>query len=274
MTLSEAEMQAFRAFEKSGWELAADPYHHHWGRLSSQSAGAMLDAARVAQKSRVLDIATGAGYVAAAAAERGAIATGIDFSGGQIELARRTFPDVEFEQASAEKLPFEAGTFDAVVMGFGMNHLPDPEAAILEARRVLKSGGCFAFTVWAAPRSGEGFGIVLSAIEHHGVAVNLPPAPPYFRFADPEEVSRTLIRSGFLEPATRIVPQHWEHETPDLVFDAFNEGAVRATAMLKAQPPEAREAIRSAVRADVKHLEQDGMYVIQVPAALSSAQKP
>lgn len=273
MTLSESELRAFQAFERSGWEQAADPYHQHWGLLSSQSAEAMLDAAEITQNSRVLDVATGAGYVAAAANARGAKATGIDFSRSQIELARRTFPDIEFEQASAEALPFEAHSFDAVVMGFGMNHLPDPETAIREACRVLKPGGRFAFTVWAPPRSGEGFGIVLSSIERYGAPTDLPPAPPYFRFADPQEVARVLTHCGFHEPESRIVPQYWRHETPDLVFDAFNEGAVRATAMLKAQPREAREAIRLAVRRNVQELEQGGVFVVPVPAALSSARK-
>ncbi len=275
MVLSEPEVQAFQEFEKSGWEQAADPYHQHWGLLSSQSAGPMLDAAKVSSGSVVLDVATGAGYVAAAASKRGATAVGIDFSAAQVELAQRTYPDVKFREASAEALPFNESTFDAVVMGFGMNHLPNPEAAFLEAHRVLKPSGWFAFTVWAAPHDKQGFGIMLNAIDEHGVPnTTLPPAPPYFRFADAEEVRRTFFQSGFVEPNTQIVPQNWHHSSPDLVFDAFNEGAVRATAMLQSQPADVREIIRSVVRAEVLSLKQDGQYVIPVPAALSFARKP
>ena len=200
---------------------------------------------------------------------------GIDFSGAQVELAQRTYPDVEFKEASAEALPFGENTFDAVVMGFGMNHLPDPEAAFLEAHRVLKSGGWFAFTVWAEPKAGQGFGIVLNAIDEHGVPnTKLPPAPPYFRFADAKEARRVFSQSGFVEPSSQIVPQHWRHNSPNLVFDAFNEGAVRATAMLRSQPADAIETIRSVVRDEVLGLAQDSQYLIPVPAALSSARKP
>lgn len=275
MALSDTELKAFQEFEKFGWEQAADPYHQHWGLLSSQSADPMLDAAKVSSGSRVLDIATGAGYVAGAASKRGATTVGIDFSGAQVELAQRTFPELEFKVASAEALPFDANTFDAALMGFGMNHLPNPEAAFLEAHRVLKPGGWFAFTVWAAPKDRQGFGIVLSAIEEHGVPnAKLPPAPPYFRFADAEEARQAFTQSGFVEPNTKIVQQYWHHSSPDLVFDAFNEGAVRATAMLRSQPADVRETIRSVVRADVLNLAQDGQYVIPVPAALSAARKP
>lgn len=275
MALSEKESHAFQTFEKNGWEDAASPYHRHWGNLSSQSAEPMLDAAQVAKGSRVLDAATGAGYIAAAAKQRGADAVGIDFSAAQVSLAQKTYPDITFQRASVEALPFEADSFDAVLMGFGMNHLPDPEAAFHEAYRVLKSGGWFAFTVWAAPRPGEAFGIVLSALEELGAkSVQLPPAPPYFRFADPVEVEKVFRDTGFLHGTTRIVPQYWRHQSPDSLFDAFNEGAVRATAMLRAQPEEAREAIRVASRKEVEKLKRDGVYVVPGPAALSFAQKP
>ena len=191
MALTTSELRAFTAFERAGWEKAAEAYHRHWGSLSQQSAGAILDAAEVASGTRVLDVATGAGYVAALAKRRGAQPVGLDFSEAQVKLARSTYPDVEFRRGDAQALPFEAEIFDAVVIGFGLNHLPEPEQAFREAFRVLRSGGRMAFTVWAAPKQGEGFGIVLGAITEHGVPdPSLPPAPPYFRFADAAETRR------------------------------------------------------------------------------------
>ena len=54
--MPESDLEAFKAFEKAGWERAADPYHQHWGNLSRQSADAMVDAAGVAPETRVLDV--------------------------------------------------------------------------------------------------------------------------------------------------------------------------------------------------------------------------
>lgn len=274
MALTGEDAEEFKAFEKAGWEEAAQAYHDHWGALSSQSASATLDAARVSNGSRLLDVATGAGYLAANAAERGAVSVGLDFSPSQVDLAQSLHPNVAFQTGNAEALPFEEESFDAVVMGFGMNHLPNPELAIQEAHRVLKSGGWFAFTVWAKPQDGEGFGIVLKMIEAESVpSPNLPPAPPYFRFADDGEVKSALEDAGFSEISTSIVPQHWRHSSPDQVFDAFNEGAVRATAMLRSQPEGVRDVIKRLVRDKVRHLRVGDEFVIPVPAALSSGQK-
>lgn len=270
MEFTENHIEPFTKFEKSGWERAAEAYHGHWGALSSQSATQMLQAAKVKDGSRVLDVATGAGYVASKAAEIGAISIGLDFSRAQVQLARQTFPNVTFQQGDAQDLPFDGSAFDAVVMGFGMNHLPNPERAASEAWRVLKPGGVFAFTVWAAPKAGEGFGIVLSAIEKFGTPdTNLPPAPPYFRFADKREVKAVFTQANFIDISTKIVPQFWRHKTPDQVFDAFNEGAVRATAMLQSQPEDVRMIIRDAVREEVRKLKKGNEYLTPVPAALS-----
>lgn len=270
MTFSKNDIDLFTVFERNGWEKAAEPYHDHWGALSAQSALPMLRLAKVKPGAHVLDVATGAGYVAAAAKTIGATPVGLDFSGAQVELAQRTYPDIEFIRGNAQELPFDDQTFDAVVMGFGMNHLPEPKKAALEAFRVLKPGGTFAFSVWAAPAAGQGFGIVLTAIEEHGVEnAKLPPAPPYFRFADPVEVKAMLEPLGFKDVSTVVVPQIWRHSTPYEVFDAFNEGAVRATAMLKSQPENVRATIREVVRAEVCGLARGDSFLIPVPASLS-----
>ena len=120
--------RSFREFEQAGWENAGvvANYHEHLSGVTTQSVEALLDAAGIRGGSRVLDVATGAGYIAGAAAQRGADAIAIDFSAAQVRMARDRYPTVRFEQADAEALPFDPQSFDAVVNGFGMCHLPEP----------------------------------------------------------------------------------------------------------------------------------------------------
>ena len=272
--LSDDEHKAFGDFERRGWDKAAVPYNDLWGIATRQSCQALLDAAQVRAGSRVLDVATGAGYIAADAHQRGAVAIGLDFSPAQVELARKTYPDIEFRQGDAENLPFEANAFDAVTMGLGLLHLPNAERAVAEAFRVLKGGGYFAATVWAKPEDSPAFRIVLTAIERHAAAVDLPAGPPFFQFADRGAAERLLCGAGFADFQMRLVPQYWRHASPDQLFAVFSEGGVRITAVLRAQTEQARQDIKQAMRDDVLPLIQHGVYVIAAPVVLASAKKP
>jgi SAM-dependent methyltransferase len=180
---ADLEPQGFREFEHAGWEAIPTQYDDAFSNLTPQAAQPLLDAAAVGPDTHVLDVATGPGYVAAAAAARGARVVAIDFSAAMVECARRHHPDIDVREGDAEALSFNDGTFDAVVMNFGLLHLARPEQALGEARRVLPRGGRCAFTVWAPPEKAVGFGMVLRAVEALGrLDVSLPAGPPFVRF--------------------------------------------------------------------------------------------
>ena len=162
------DLNAFHSFEHEGWQRAAEHYIGAFGEVTMQTAEPLLDAVGTGPGTRLLDVATGPGFVAAAAAARGAQVIGLDFSSAMIAAAARRHNGIVFREGDAEGLPFDPESFDAVVMNFGLLHLARPEAAIAEAARVLSPGGRYAFTVWAAPDQAVGFGIVLRAIERFG----------------------------------------------------------------------------------------------------------
>jgi SAM-dependent methyltransferase len=274
VTAQPVEPDAFRAFEHAGWENIPTQYHDAFATLTTQAIGPLLDAGGVRSGGRVLDVATGPGYVAAAAARRGASVVGVDFSAAMVAEARRHHPAVEFQEGDAEALAFPERSFDAVVMNFGLLHLGRPEQALAEAYRVLRSGGKVAFTVWARPEEARGFGIVLRAIQTHGsMTVPLPPGPPFFRFSEPAECRRVLRDAGFVAPQVVLVPQVWRLRSPGALFEIMQGSTVRTAGLLRAQTPEALDAIRAAIRAAAASHQKGDTVELPMPAVLASASR-
>ena len=269
--MSLIDPRPFHDFEQSGWERAAAFYGDAFGALTAQTSGPLLDSVGASQGTRLLDVATGPGFIAGAATERGSSVVGLDFSAAMLAEARRRHPAITFHEGDAEALPYDAGRFDAVVMNFGMLHLARPEAAIAEAYRVLRAGGRYAFTVWGSPEQAVGFGLAVRAIEEFGRAdVGLPEGPPFFRFSDVGETRRTLQQAGFSDINVRELPLIWRPTSADAVFDALSRGGVRTAAVLRAQTPAALAAIREAVRRGIDAYARDGGFAVPMPAVLAS----
>lgn len=188
------DSKAFHDFEHAGWQEIPRRYHEAFANLTTQAIGPLLDAVSAEGGARLLDVASGPGYVAAAATERGTEVVGVDFSAAMVREARVRYPGIELQEGDAEELPFPDNTFDAAVINFGMLHLARPDQALAEARRVLRPGGKFAFTVWAKPAEAKGFGIVLGAIETYGdLNVPLPPGPRSFVSASQGNARRLCL---------------------------------------------------------------------------------
>ena len=98
--------EAFKAFEAAGWSRRASTYGRVTGAITARFVDPLLDAARVGPGMRVLDVATGPGHVAAAAAARGAEPVGVDIAEGMLAVARRDHPQLDFRPGDAEALPF------------------------------------------------------------------------------------------------------------------------------------------------------------------------
>lgn len=98
--------------------------------------------------SRVLDLGTGVGAMAAELARRypGISLTGVDISAAQLARARALHPIANYVEANAEKLPFSDGSFDRVHASWVLEHVSRPVSVLAEVKRVLARGGIAHFT--------------------------------------------------------------------------------------------------------------------------------
>jgi ubiquinone/menaquinone biosynthesis C-methylase UbiE len=105
----------------------------------------LIEALDVHSTELVLDVATGSGNAAIAAARRGCTVIGLDYVPALLDRARRRTEaeglDIEFVEGDAEALPFDDGSFDVVSSVFGSMFAPDQERTASELARVCRSGG-------------------------------------------------------------------------------------------------------------------------------------
>ena len=105
----------------------------------------LIEALDVHSTERVLDVATGSGNAALAAARRGCSVVGLDYVPALLERARRRADaealEVEFIEGDAEALPFDDGAMDVVSSVFGVMFAPDHEQTARELVRVCRPGG-------------------------------------------------------------------------------------------------------------------------------------
>jgi SAM-dependent methyltransferase len=145
-------MTSFDDHERSRWTGRAAAYQRSFAALCAYPAGALLDAAGVQAGHRMLDAGTGPGTIAAVACARGAAVMAVDAEPDMVELARLQVPGAVVRHATLPNLPCADRSFDAAVANFVINHVGDPAAAITELRRVVRSRGRIAVTIWPYPQ--------------------------------------------------------------------------------------------------------------------------
>lgn len=189
------------------------PYDHDLGPVLFEHYGADT-ARRIAEQAPtdVLEIAAGTGSVTRhlrSLLKREARLTAIDISDSMMEVARQKFKageQVVFQNADATALPFDDGSFDAVICQFGIMFF-DRDKGFREVYRTLKPGGRYLFRVWDSEHYNPFASLSFEVLEQY-----FPSDTPQFLF-DPvschqiDPLKEQLIQIGF-DPIVISVQRH------------------------------------------------------------------
>jgi SAM-dependent methyltransferase len=271
------EAAALKAFEADGWTRKAKTYDRLTGRATARLVGPLLEAAGVQSGTRVLDVACGPGHIAAGAAAKGAKPVGLDAAEGMVAVARARYAEIEFQRGDAERLPFGDASFDAVVAGFVVNHLPRPERALAEFARVVRPGGRVAVTVWDRPGRMRLLGVLAEAVERtEGVRdPGLPRGgPDPFRFADDAPLAALLWGAGLVEAEVCSIAFEQEVADTDELWEGMLASSVRTAALIEHQPEPVRRRIRAALEQAVAPYRSETAIALPVSAKLGSGRRP
>jgi SAM-dependent methyltransferase len=267
------EPEAVRAFEHTGWQRAASSYGDSFAHATEPYMAPLLDAAEISQGQRVLDVACGPGHLAATATARGAFAHGLDFSAAMVGVARGLHPEIVVTEGDAEDMPYPDGTFDAVVSSFGIHHVPRPQQALAECRRVLKPGGRIAFTVWAAPAENIAWSLVFDAVARHGDRSAAQTPPPGGVLNETDQCARALEAAGFADRSAEIVRAEWRLRDGRALLAALAAGTVRMAALIGAQQPSALAAMAVDIDCHAARFRRGEDLAIPIAAVLARGRK-
>ncbi len=207
--MSSAESVASKAREHDSWMSVAEGWHRRDALLRKGGAPVtewMLARTAIADGHQVLDIASGTGEPAISAAhlvgDNGRV-TGTDLVEEMLVFAREKarqagLANIEFNCSDGEALDFEAETFDAVTIRWGLMFMPEPGVCLASVHNLMKQGGRISIACWSDPEKNPFISLLTKTL---GKYMDLPQPPPgapgIFAFADPERLRAVIEAAGF-----------------------------------------------------------------------------
>lgn len=192
---------------------------------------------------RVLDLATGTGWTSRRVAERGAVVTGVDIAEDLLAAARDNAKaanlPIDYQRGDAEKLPFDDGSFDAVISTCGVMFASRPQAAARELARVCRPGGRIALTTWL--QDGNLFKM-FQVMKRYMPPPPQPPPPSPFEWGNPDRI-RELLGQPFELKFERGV-SYYREPTAEAAWDTFSTGYGPTKSLAASLDPDRLAALR------------------------------
>jgi SAM-dependent methyltransferase len=215
--MASSDSEALHAEILARWEQAASGWGRHAERMRQFGmpvSAWMIDQAHLQPGQRVLELAAGpgdTGFLAAELIRPGGTLLSTDAAESMLEVARARanqlgVENVEFKQMELEWIDLDTASVDVVLCKWGLMFSLDPEAALREARRVLRPGGRIALAAWDGPSVNPWATIPTRALIELGhTEPPDPDAPGMFVLSAPGRLQDLLEAAGFVDALVESV---------------------------------------------------------------------
>jgi SAM-dependent methyltransferase len=176
-----------------------------------------------------------------------------DFAPQMLAAARQRAHELgvknaEFRLLEAERMNLQTDSVDGVLCRWAYMLMSDPATAFAETRRVLRSGGRLAFSVWASRERNPALSLVGRVLESQG---HIPPpepgAPSAFAMADPVRIRELVVGAGFADPGVEEVSFRLSFADQEAYWRYLTQTSASAAPVLRSLPTAAQEAVREQV---------------------------
>jgi ubiquinone/menaquinone biosynthesis C-methylase UbiE len=229
----------------------ARAYQRYWSHALLPASQQLVDSLPLAKARSVLEVGAGVGalYPTLAAAAPHARIVLTDPAGGMLRLAPTAAGRA---RATADQLPFRDGSFDAAILAFVLQYLPDARHTLSEVRRLLRPGGHVGIVGWGTMAESVADQRWLAALDAAG-APQANRLATYYQAADStEKLRETLTSAGYRDIQVRTLS--W-CDQPDLETFLHRQQVLGASGRrLAAWDPTRRAAFVSRMRLELGSL--------------------